>query len=100
MRHRVLDVGNCDPDHGMIKRLLEQQFDAEVVRAHSQDAALVELRRQTFDLVLANCSSVNVKPNGRRSNWSRKRTASSYSGLPCVMTVNRIAASTVLNRRF
>ena len=54
MGRRVVDVGNCDPDHSMIKRLLEQHFAAEVVRAHSRDGALTELRQQPFDLVLVN----------------------------------------------
>ena len=54
MGRRVLDVGNCDPDHSMIKQLLERHFAAEVVRAHSHDGALAELRQQPFDLVLVN----------------------------------------------
>lgn len=54
MGKRVLDVGNCNPDHASIKRLIQQHFDAEVVRAHSHDSALAELCRASFDLVLVN----------------------------------------------
>ena len=54
MAKRVLEVGNCDPDHSSIKRLLEQSFAAEVVRTHNLAEALVELGRARFDLVLVN----------------------------------------------
>ena len=51
---RVLDVGNCDLDHGAIRRMLEANFRAEVVRAHEASSALALLRAQSFDLVLVN----------------------------------------------
>ncbi len=51
---RVLDVGNCGVDHAAIRRLIEGQFDAEVVQEHTQPAALAVLRKQPFDLVLVN----------------------------------------------
>ena len=51
---RVLDVGQCDMDHGSISRLLRQEFAAEVVRVHSADEALAGLRGGGFDLVLVN----------------------------------------------
>jgi len=51
---RVLDVGQCVPDHGAIRRLLEGQFGAEVVRAHLPGDTWEALRAGTFDLVLIN----------------------------------------------
>jgi CheY-like chemotaxis protein len=51
---RVLDVGNCVPDHAAIRRLLEQTFGAEVVQVHDLEGTLAELRRGQFDLVLVN----------------------------------------------
>ena len=54
MSKRVLDVGNCGPDHGSIKALLEQNFDVEVVQAHNHDGALSKLEKGTFDLVMVN----------------------------------------------
>lgn len=51
---RVLDVGNCDPDHTSIRLMLEEQFDAEVVRAHQSSDAIENLRSERFDLVLIN----------------------------------------------
>ena len=53
-RRRVLDVGNCGPDHAAIRRLIEGGFGAEVVQAHGLDDTLAELRSGRFDLVLVN----------------------------------------------
>jgi two-component system chemotaxis response regulator CheY len=54
MPKRVLDVGNCAPDHAAIRRLIERNFDAEVVQAHGADDALAALAADRFDLVLVN----------------------------------------------
>lgn len=54
MPKRVLDIGNCGPDHAAIRRMLESSFQAEVARADSLDDALALLRSQPFDLVLVN----------------------------------------------
>ncbi len=51
---RVLDVGNCGPDHGTIVRMLSGSFDVEVVRAHGTEDAMEHVRRSPFDLVLIN----------------------------------------------
>jgi len=54
MPKRVLDVGNCVPDHAAIRRLLETNFQAEVIQADDSAGALTALRKQPFDLVLVN----------------------------------------------
>ena len=54
MAKRVLDVGNCGPDHHAIRTLIEQNFAAEVVQVHSSEEAINELSNGTFDLVLVN----------------------------------------------
>ena len=51
---KVLDVGNCDLDHGNIADLLRQHFAAEVHRAHSPEEALRALQRESYDLVTVN----------------------------------------------
>jgi two-component system chemotaxis response regulator CheY len=51
---RVLDVGQCSPDHASIRRLIETHFEAQVVQAHGADDAFRQLRADTFDLVLIN----------------------------------------------
>jgi CheY-like chemotaxis protein len=52
---RVLDVGNCQPDHAAIKRLMAR-FHAEVDQAHGAEDALTALRSGGHDyaLVLVN----------------------------------------------
>ena len=51
---RVLDVGNCGPDHGALVDLLTANFQVEVVQAHGQQDALEQLQDQAFDLVTIN----------------------------------------------
>ncbi len=54
MPKRVLDVGQCVPDHAAIRRLVEGNFDAQVVQVHSPGETLEQLRTGQFDLVLIN----------------------------------------------
>jgi two-component system chemotaxis response regulator CheY len=54
MPRRVLDIGNCDPDHAAICRLIEGNFDAQVDRAHQWDDALALLQTREYALVLVN----------------------------------------------
>ena len=54
MKRRVLDVGNCDPDHASIVGFLQSHFDVDVERAHLLDDTLAALRARSFDLVLVN----------------------------------------------
>ena len=54
MSRKVLDVGNCGPDHTAIRDMLSREFDADVVQAHSLQDTLEQLRTATFDLVLIN----------------------------------------------
>jgi len=54
MSKRVLDVGQCSPDHAAIRRLIESKFDAEVVQTHGPEDAFAELRSGEFHLVLIN----------------------------------------------
>ncbi|MEX2186866.1 MAG: response regulator [Pirellulales bacterium] len=54
VKKRVLDVGNCRPDHAAVRSLVEGGFAAEVVQAHGLNDALSALRGGRFDLVLVN----------------------------------------------
>ena len=54
MPKRVLDVGNCVPDHAAIRRMLETTYRAEVTQVDDGPAALAALQREPFDLVLVN----------------------------------------------
>lgn len=50
----VLDVGNCNPDHSMIQRLLAEHFDVQLDRVMFVDDALARMREQSYALVLFN----------------------------------------------
>ena len=54
MPKRLLDVGNCVPDHASIRALVTGNFKAEVMQAHGPEDTLEQLRKQPFDLVLIN----------------------------------------------
>ena len=50
---RILDVGNCDPDHSFISGALAQ-LEADLVRVHSAQEAMEQLDQGAFDLVIVN----------------------------------------------
>jgi len=54
MPKRVLDVGQCGPDHAAIRSYLTRNFDCEVVQTHRADDTLEQLKSERFDLVLVN----------------------------------------------
>ncbi|MGI9458019.1 MAG: response regulator [Aeoliella sp.] len=51
---RILDVGNCAPDHAAITRFFTQHFECEVAQADRAADALAKLQAGEFDLVLVN----------------------------------------------
>lgn len=54
MPKRVLDVGQCVPDHATIRSYLTRNFDCEIVQTHGAADTLAQLRSGQFDLVLVN----------------------------------------------
>jgi CheY-like chemotaxis protein len=54
MPKRVLDVGQCSPDHATIRAYLTRHFDCEIVQAHGVGDAIAHLKNSQFDLVLVN----------------------------------------------
>jgi len=54
MGKRVLDVGQCGPDHSTIRSYLTRNFDCEVVQVDDAAGALAALEAGAFDLVLVN----------------------------------------------
>ncbi|QDT17803.1 DNA-binding transcriptional response regulator [Alienimonas californiensis] len=51
---RVLNVGQCVPDHMSITSYLRRKFDAEVVKVDSEEDALELVAAGNVDLVLVN----------------------------------------------
>ncbi|MCI0334204.1 MAG: response regulator [Planctomycetes bacterium] len=54
MPKRVLDVGQCGPDHATMRSYLTRNFHCEVVQTHGTDDTLAQLKSSRFDLVLVN----------------------------------------------
>ncbi|MFO0816738.1 MAG: response regulator [Pirellulales bacterium] len=54
MAKRVLDVGNCVPDHAAIRRMLESTYGVEVLQTHGPEDTRALLERGGIDLVLVN----------------------------------------------
>ena len=53
-RKRVIDCGNCGPDHASISRMLHSLFDVEIIQTDTGDETCKELRSGKADLVLVN----------------------------------------------
>ncbi len=51
---QLLDVGNCDPDHAAISRMLNEHFHVTIDRVMYVDQAMDRMRRRRYDLVLFN----------------------------------------------
>ena len=54
MPKRILDVGQCNPDHASLTQFLQSHFDVEIDRSHQLDDSLEKLRDTAYDLVLIN----------------------------------------------
>jgi len=53
-KSKVLDVGNCGPDHATLGWMLSNHFDVEIDRALCVDDALERMRACEYELVLVN----------------------------------------------
>lgn len=51
---KILDVGNCGPDHATLTKFFSTNFGAEVAQADRADDALAKLQAEEFDLVVVN----------------------------------------------
>jgi CheY-like chemotaxis protein len=54
MPKKVIDCGNCGPDHHAIRTMIQTQFDAIVEQTHGAEDTLARLRRGDVDLVCVN----------------------------------------------
>jgi CheY-like chemotaxis protein len=87
MTKRVLDIGNCRPDHRAIAALIEGNFDAVVSQAHSWDDAATLLRAQPFDLVLVN-RRLHVDYSDGLEVIKRLKQDPQLSSLPVMLITN------------
>jgi len=87
MVRRVLDVGQCDPDHSAIRRMLERAFEVEVVRADGLQDTLAFLRADRFDLVLIN-RKLDIDYSDGVEILARIKSDSELAPLPVMLVSN------------
>lgn len=87
MTKRVLDIGNCVPDHAALRRLLETTFHAEVIQADGPTDALAILRQEPIDLVLVNRKLDMDYSDGLEIIQQIKADAK-LASLPCMLITN------------
>jgi len=54
MTKTVLEIGNCNPDHSALSRMLVTNFGVRVLRAHELKDSLELLQKEPVDLILIN----------------------------------------------
>jgi CheY-like chemotaxis protein len=87
MTKRVLDIGNCRPDHRALAALIEAHFDATVSQAHRWEDAAAQLRAESFDLVLVN-RRLDVDYSDGLELIQRLKQDPQLSALPVMMITN------------
>ena len=54
MTKKVLDVGNCNPDHSALQSMLTSRYDVQVLRTHGMTDTIATMQSEKVDLVLIN----------------------------------------------
>lgn len=88
MTKRVLDVGNCDPDHAAIKRMIEANFAAVVDRVHGPEDTLAALQSQRYDLVLINRKLDRDYSDGLEIIKLLKKPDAAFRDIPVMLITN------------
>jgi two-component SAPR family response regulator len=86
-QRRVLDVGNCGPDHSAIRKMLTTNFGVEVIQTHGMDDTLAELQKNTIDLVLINRKLDQDYSDGMVI-LEQIKSKPEYSDLPVMLITN------------
>ena len=86
-QRRVLDVGNCGPDHSSIRRMLTTNFGAEVIQTHGMEDTLTALQKNAIDLVLVNRKLDNDYSDGILI-IEQIKSKPEYTDLPVMLITN------------
>jgi DNA-binding response OmpR family regulator len=87
MSKRVIDVGNCGPDHAAIRRLIEANFDARVFAADDLTSALAELDKSPADLVLVN-RKLDLDYSDGMAIVQQLKSDARWSSIPVMLITN------------
>lgn len=85
MTKRVLDIGNCGPDHHSLTMMVTQNFDAVVDRAHRADDALALLAQNDYSLVVVNRL---LDEDGSSGMNVVKQVQETHADLPVMLVTN------------
>ena len=84
---RVLNVGQCVPDHAAIRSLVERRFGAQVVGADNLKEALAALGQGAFDLVLVN-RKLDVDYSDGMEIIRHLKADEQYTAVPVMLVTN------------
>jgi len=87
MTKHVLDVGNCAADFNEIRRMVTQNFDADMRQAHGLADTLELLRQGDIHLVLVNRKLDQDYSDGLQIIKAIKQD-SSLADTPCMLVTN------------
>ena len=87
MTKTVLDIGNCNPDHHAIQRMLTSHYDVVVLRAHQLSDALQLLSQTKVDLVVIN-RKLDVDYSDGIEILRHLKQAAAYKSLPVMIITN------------
>ena len=87
MAYRVLDIGQCDADNYRISELLTNNFDVEVMRAHSHEEAIRIVAQSEFNLILINRVFDRDGSEGMRTLQTLK-SAENTATIPTMLVSN------------
>jgi CheY-like chemotaxis protein len=84
---RVLDIGNCVPDHAAIRGMLEKCFHADVLQADAAHDAMAILRKDPVDLVLVN-RKLDIDYSDGLEIIKQIKADPKLSAIPCMLITN------------
>lgn len=87
MAKRILDIGNCGPDHHSFSRLVSDHFGATVAAVDDLNQALEALSAESFDLITVNRLLDRDGSEGLAVIESLKANAQ-FSDIPVMMVTN------------
>ena len=87
MTNTVLDIGNCNPDHDAIAKMLTSNFDVVVLRAHELCDALQILSQRKVDLIVIN-RKLDIDYSDGFEILRHLKQDAAYKGIPTMIITN------------
>ena len=87
MTNTVLDIGNCNPDHDTIAKMLTSNFDVVVLRAHELCDALQILSQRKVDLIVIN-RKLDIDYSDGFEILRHLKQDAAYKGIPTMIITN------------